>query len=88
MKEGFEWDAEKEAKNLAKHGVSFSEASTVFGDRLAEIYDDPDHSDLLERREIIIGKSEDGRILLVSFTERSENVRIISAREATPKERR
>ena len=83
----FEWDEEKARKNFAKHGVSFEEAQSVFDDDNAGIKDDPDHS-LGEHREIIVGHSAAGRLLLVSFTERAENVRIISARAATPRERR
>ncbi|MDW7710459.1 MAG: BrnT family toxin [Deferrisomatales bacterium] len=83
----FEWDRRKAAGNLRKHGVSFDEASTVFDDALGRIFDDEDHSER-EPREIIVGHSAAGRLLLVSFTERGENViRIISARPATPRER-
>jgi uncharacterized protein len=67
--------------------MSFSEAETVFADTLAVIFADPDHSDD-EDREIIIGHSARNRLLVVSFVERGENVRIISARAATPRERR
>jgi len=83
----FEWDNEKAAKNLAKHGVSFDEAETVFADPFAGIAPDPDHSER-ERREIAVGLSAAGRLLLVSFTERRESIRIISARELKPSERR
>lgn len=83
----FEWDDEKAAKNLAKHGVSFDEAETVFADPFAGIAPDPDHSER-ERREIAAGLSAAGRLLLVSFTQRRESIRIISARELTPSERR
>ena len=83
----FEWDVTKARINLQAHGVSFDEAATVFRDRLACILDDPDHS-VEESREIIIGLSAGGRLLLVSFTERAEvTVRIISARVATRRER-
>ncbi|MBM4084515.1 MAG: BrnT family toxin [Planctomycetes bacterium] len=84
----FEWDPNKAALNLRKHGVSFDEASTVFDDPLARIFDDEDHS-AAEAREIIIGHSIADRLLIVSFTERSEDViRIISARRASRRERR
>lgn len=83
----FEWDDEKAATNLAKHGVSFDEAETVFVDPLAGIGSDPDHSED-EQREIIAGLSAAGRLLLVSFTERRAFIRIISARELIPSERR
>jgi len=80
-----EWDDQKAAANEAKHGVSFVEAATVLADRLAAIFDDPDHSDE-EPREIIVGHSEGGRLLVVSFVQRGDRVRIISAREATRRE--
>lgn len=83
----FEWDLKKAEENLRDHGVSFEEALTVFRDPLARIIDDPDHS-ADERREIIIGHSDKPRLLLVSFTERSPKIRIISARSATKRERR
>ena len=83
----FDWDVKKAASNVAKHGVTFEEASTVFGDPLAVIFDDEDHSQD-EIREIILGYSFLGRLLLVSFTERDKMVvRIISARKATRRER-
>jgi uncharacterized DUF497 family protein len=73
--------------NLKKHGVTFEEAATVFGDPLAAIFDDEVHSEE-EQREIIIGHSAKNRLLLVCFTERAEAVRIISARRATKQERK
>jgi uncharacterized DUF497 family protein len=82
----FEWDPAKAAENLTNHGVSFEEAVVVFADPLAKIVQDPDHSSE-EHREIIVGHSEKQRLLLVSFTERSPRVRIISARRATKRER-
>jgi uncharacterized DUF497 family protein len=82
----FEWDAGKAAQNLNKHGVSFHEAETVFGDTLGSTYPDPFHSGI-EQRWLTIGMSEDHRILVVVHTEEGESVRIISAREATRKER-
>lgn len=84
----FEWDPRKAATNLEKHGVGFEEATTVFGDSLARVFEDEEHSDD-EVREIIIGHTAGSRLLLVSFVERAENVvRIISARPATRRERR
>ena len=84
----FEWNPEKAGLNLKKHGIDFSEAETVFGDSLAKIFDDDEHS-IDEKREIIIGHSIQNRLLIVSFTEcENDTVRIISARIATPKERR
>ncbi len=82
----FEWDESKAAANLKKHGVSFDEAETVFDNVLAVIFDDEAHSEG-ERREIIIGHSRNNRLLLISFTERSNVIRIISARLATRRER-
>lgn len=82
----FEWDSAKAAANLKKHDVAFDEALTVFADRLARIFDDPDHSGD-EKREIIIGHSAKQRLLLVCFTERPGKVRIISARRGTKHER-
>ncbi len=82
----FEWDEDKAAANLLKHGVSFEEAATVFGDPLSDTFDDPDHS-AEERRFVIIGMSEKGRMLIVAHTDDSETVRIISAREPTRGER-
>ena len=83
----FEWDPAKARANLRKHGVSFVEAVTVFGDPLAAIHDDPDHS-MSEARELIVGHSNTGRLLIVSFTERANSVRIIGARRVTRRERR
>ena len=83
----FEWDAGKAASNRKKHRVTFNEAATVFGDLLAQIFDDPEHS-AYEHREIIVGNSLRNRLLMVCFTERAEDiVRIFSARLATRKER-
>jgi len=83
----FEWDKKKAAGNLRKHGVSFDEACTVFRDRLALIFDDEAHSRPDELREIIIGHSAEGRLLLVSYTERDQGiVRIINSRAATKHE--
>jgi hypothetical protein len=84
----FEWDDNKARSNIIDHGVSFDEASTVFEDSLARIFDDEQHSKE-ERREIIIGHSVNNRMLLVCFTERPEEIiRIISARLPTPRERK
>ena len=83
----FEWDDLKARKNLAKHGVSFEEASTVFGDPLSLTIPDPDHS-RAENRFVILGSSHLGLLLVVIHTERGDNIRIISARRATLRERR
>ena len=82
----FEWDREKARRNRERHGVSFDEALTVFADPLGRIFDDPAHS-AEEPREIIVGHSERRRLLVVSFAERGDYVRIISARRATKNER-
>jgi uncharacterized protein len=82
----FEWDKSKATANIRKHRVSFEEAITVFSNPLAVIFDDEEHS-LDEQREIIIGHSQNNRLLLVSFTERPDAIRIISARLATRSER-
>jgi uncharacterized protein len=82
----FEWDPRKAAQNQRKHGVSFHEAATVFGDSLAVTYDDPDHA-ATEQRFITKGVSSAGRLLIVAHTDRAENIRIISARRATRRER-
>jgi uncharacterized DUF497 family protein len=82
----FEWDESKAARNLVRHDVSFEEAATVFGDPLSDTFDDPDHS-AEERRFVIIGMSEKGRMLIVAHTDEDEVVRIISAREPTQGER-
>ena len=83
----FAWDPKKAASNLRDHKVTFEEASSVFGDVLAITFDDPDHS-VGESRILTFGLSEQGRLLVVSHTERRGIVRIISARRATRAERR
>ena len=81
----FEWDDDKATFNLEKHRVSFTEAMTVFGDPLEVMIPDPDHSEE-EFRFVSVGRSEPGRLLVVAYTEREGRMRLISAREATPKE--
>jgi len=83
----FEWDKNKASSNIRKHGVSFDEARTVFNDPLARIFEDEEHS-TVERREIIIGHSIINRLLVVCFSERTEAIRIFSARLATQRERK
>jgi uncharacterized DUF497 family protein len=84
----FEWDKKKEEFNIQKHNVYFEEAKTVFYNSLSKIFDDEIHS-IKEKREIIIGHSGKGKLLIVVFTERRKNlIRIISARPATAKERK
>ena len=82
----FEWDTQKAESNIEKHGVSFEEASTVFRDSLSFTIDDPLHS-MVEERMVQIGISHKNRLLVVVHTERMDNIRIISARKATKKER-
>ena len=83
----FEWDEKKAAANLSKHGISFEEAKTIFDDPLYVDFYDPNHSDD-EHRYIIIGKSQQRRLLMVSYTERGERIRLISSRELTAAERK
>lgn len=83
----FEWDPNKADANLREHDVSFEEAATAFQDPAANIHDDPDHPSL-ERRDILVGHSLAGRLLVVSFTDRGGSIRLISARRATRRERR
>ncbi|MCL4835567.1 MAG: BrnT family toxin [Caldilineaceae bacterium] len=87
MKLNFEWDDEKAKENLKNHEVSFDESATVFSDLYSITIPDPDHS-TDEDRYIDIGASEKGRLLVVSYTERGTNIRIISCRKPTPTERR
>ncbi len=82
----FEWDEDKAKSNVQKHGIRFEEASSVFNDPLAAIFADEAHSDD-EQREILVGYSAAGRLLIVAFTERSQAIRIISARQTTKRER-
>jgi uncharacterized protein len=83
----FEWDANKARTNLAKHGVCFEEASTVFGDPRSLTIPDPVHSSV-ENRFVMTGVSHRGRLMVVVHTERGDNIRIISARVASRRERR
>jgi uncharacterized protein len=83
----WQWDTNKADSNIQKHGVSFEEAVTVFGDPLAVTVDDPDHS-IGEARFVTIGFSNLQRLLVVCHTEREQAVRLISARLATRRERR
>jgi len=83
----FQWDPRKAAKNMRRHKVSFAEAATVFADPLSVTVADPDHS-TEEDRFLIVGQSYRGRLLIVSFAERGDCIRIISARELNRAERR
>jgi uncharacterized protein len=78
----FEWDDQKAASNLQKHGVSFDEAVSVFGDLRALTFSDTDHSEF-ENRSRTYGMSNKMRLLVVVHTERRNDLRIISARKAT-----
>src|SRR6516162_1586612 len=83
----FEWDEDKAKGNLKKHGVSFEEASSIFGDPLALTIPDPLHSEE-EDRFVTLGESHRRRLLVVISTDRGDDIRIISARVATRRERK
>ena len=83
----FEWDDWKNQENQRKHGVSFEEAMSAFADLLSFTISDPDHS-RGERRYLLLGLSYQGRLLVVSHTERGETIRIIHARRAGRREKR
>lgn len=83
----FEWDPAKATRNRAKHGVGFREAMTVFADPLEITVQDVDHSGS-ETRFLSVGVTDGSRLAVVAYTERDGKIRIIHAREATPKERR
>jgi uncharacterized DUF497 family protein len=87
MSLAFEWDDRKSKQNVKQHGVSFEEAATIFGDPLERTIRDPLHSQD-EERFVSLGESQRGRLLVVVYTERGENIRIISARVATHRERK
>ena len=83
----FEWDSRKAESNLKKHGIAFDEATTIFGDPLSLLMDDPKHS-TDEQRFLVIGHSVQHRLLVAAFAERPPRTRIISARLATRYERK
>jgi len=83
----FIWDARKASSNQRKHGVRFEEAVTTFGDPLSITIPDPDHS-MEEKRLLLLGLSDRGKLLVTAHTERGEEIRLISARPATRRERR
>jgi uncharacterized protein len=83
----FEWDPEKARENEQKHGVIFLEASEVFDDDHSSSVRDPDHS-VDEERYLLFGISKQGKHLVVSYTERGERIRLISARQMTSRERK
>ena len=86
MKPTYEWDEQKAQSNLREHAVSFDEAETVFDDPLAITIPDPDHSKA-ELRLVDIGQSDKGRVLVVTYTGRGKQTRLINARIATRTER-
>ncbi len=83
----FSWDSDKAAANAEKHGVTFEEATTAFGDPLSITVHDPEHSED-ETRFVLVGQSFTGKLLVVVHSERESGIRVISAREATRRERR
>ena len=83
----FEWDENKSELNLKKHGIDFEEAKTIFNDPYAITIEDPDHS-VAEERYLDIGISLTGKMLVVWYTERNENIRIIGCRRAILYERK
>ena len=83
----FEWDPAKDRANRRKHGVAFDEAATVFGDPLSINMPDPSHS-ITEERFLVLGRSVRDRLLVVAYAERGPRTRLISARLASPAERR
>lgn len=87
MPQEFDWDEVKATANLRKHKVSFEEAKTVFGDPFALTTNDPDHS-FEELRFLNLGESNTGKLLIVSYTQRNERIRIITCRKATATERK
>jgi uncharacterized DUF497 family protein len=87
MPQMFEWDEDKAKANQRKHRISFAEPATVFHDLLVASMLDPIHSDV-EQRFIAMGRSSQGRLLVVVYAERGDNIRIISCRRATSTERK
>ena len=87
MSLSFEWDSNKAAASLRKHGVSFDEAATVFGDEGSVTIHDPDHSSMEEDRFVTIGTTTRHRLLVVVHCDRGNSIRLISARGATSRER-
>ena len=83
----FSWDQRKARSNSSKHGVSFEEAASAFGDPLSLTIEDPDHS-LGEKRYILVGETYGHKLVVVSHTERGSDIRIISARIASRLERK
>jgi len=84
----FEWDSNKALRNVHKHGITFREAAMVFHDILAITYFDDAHSSSEEQRFVTMGISDTGRVLVVAHSLIDEKIRLISARKATPRERK
>ena len=83
----FTWDPRKAAANLAKHGVSFADAATAFGDPLSLTIDDPDHS-VGEERFVLVGSTSSGRVVVIAHGVAGDEIRLISARVAGRRERK
>lgn len=83
----FEWSPLKAEKNRGKHGITFMEGSTAFSDPYSLTIPDPNHS-VFEQRLVHLGLSETGKLVVVSYTERSDRIRIISVRHASRRERK
>jgi len=83
----FEWDRRKAVLNIKKHGVSFEEAATAFGDPLSVTIHDPKHSDD-EDRFLLLGETQDKKLVVVAHTDRKDTIRLINARPATRQERK
>ncbi|MBI5054336.1 MAG: BrnT family toxin [Chloroflexi bacterium] len=87
MSATFEWDEKKAKANRKKHKIAFEEGATIFNDPLIADMPDSDHSET-EPRQIAVGHSVKKHLLVVIYTERNDNIRIISCRKATPAERK
>jgi len=83
----FEWDRSKAVLNIKKHGVSFEDAATAFGDPLSVTIHDPKHSDD-EDRFLLLGETQDKKLVVVAHTDRKDKIRLINARPATRQERK
>ncbi len=79
-----EFDPDKSAENFRKHGIAFSDVEPAFNDEHAQTIEDPDAQG--EQRFITLAMDGQGRLLVICFTERDENIRVISARKASPAE--
>ena len=82
----FEWDRRKAVLNIKKHGMSFEDAATAFGDPLSVTIHDPKHSDD-EDRFLLLGETQDKKLVVVAHTDRKDTIRLINARPATRQER-